>query len=94
MRIDTFKPYTDTVYPKNGVNKISDGYTYPENQSTKLSTGEDSSSTNILTQNEREFFIKMFPQNSEQIQKHVVFNRNGRLQSTNVSKGVIIDGRV
>lgn len=49
---------------------------------------------NLITQNEREFFIQMFPQNQTQLEKHEVFTRNGKLQSTTFSKGMIIDGRV
>jgi hypothetical protein len=94
MKVDTLKPYTNSVYPNNIANRVSDGYTYPENRSSGLSSSGEGNSSNILTQKERDFFVKMFPQNSEQIQNHVVFNRNGKLQSSNVSKGVIIDGRV
>ncbi len=49
---------------------------------------------NIVNANERQFFVKMFPESSVQLQKHVLFNRNGRLQEQNISKGALIDGRV
>lgn len=48
----------------------------------------------IITRNERDFFIKMFPSSSEQLENHVLFNRSGRIQSYNLSKGSIVDGRV
>ncbi len=48
----------------------------------------------IVTQKERKFFIKMFPESSEQLEKHVLFNRSGRLATPNISKGSIVDGRV
>ena len=48
----------------------------------------------IITSSERDFFIKMFPENSEQLSRHVLFNRNGRLQSHNLHKGSIIDGKI
>ena len=48
----------------------------------------------IVTQKERRFFIKMFPESSEQLEKHVLFNRSGRLATPNISKGSIVDGRV
>ncbi|MDQ1267052.1 MAG: hypothetical protein QG635_2205, partial [Bacteroidota bacterium] len=47
----------------------------------------------VITSKERDFFIKMFPENSEQLSKHVLFNKNGKLQSYGYSKGMIIDGR-
>jgi hypothetical protein len=48
----------------------------------------------VITKQERKFFIKMFPESSEQLEKHVLFNRNGRTQQTEVRKGMIVDGRV
>ncbi len=45
----------------------------------------------LITRQERDFFIKMFPENSDKLEKHVLFNRNGRLQTHNVQKGSIID---
>ncbi len=48
----------------------------------------------VVTQKERKFFIKMFPDSSEQLEKHVLFNRSGRIASPNISKGSIVDGRV
>ncbi len=48
----------------------------------------------IVTQKERKFFIRMFPDSSEQLEKHVLFNRTGRISQPNISKGSIVDGRV
>lgn len=48
----------------------------------------------IITPQEREFFVKMFPESSMKIENHVLFDRNGRLQSKDVAKGTIIDARV
>ncbi len=49
---------------------------------------------NLLSQKERDFFVKIFPDNSSKIENHILFNRKGRLQSVNIMKGTIIDGRV
>ena len=49
---------------------------------------------NIITSKERDFFINMFPANSEQLKRHTIFNINGQLQSTNISKGKLVDGRI
>lgn len=48
----------------------------------------------ILDQKEREFFIKMFPESSQKIENHVLFNRNGKVQSYSYAKGLIIDAKV
>lgn len=48
---------------------------------------------NLISQKERAFFMSMFPDNSEQLENHIVFNRSGKIQSHNLYKGTIIDGR-
>ncbi len=48
----------------------------------------------IISQHEREFFVKMFPESSQKIENHVLFNRNGKVQSYSYAKGLIIDARV
>lgn len=55
---------------------------------------ESGSSDNLISRRERDFFIRMFPENSEQLERHVVFNRNGKIQSTTTMKGTLIDGRI
>ncbi len=49
---------------------------------------------NIITAQEREFFVRMFPESSTKIENHVLFDRNGKLQTKDVAKGTIIDARV
>ena len=51
-------------------------------------------SNNIITKQERNFFIKMFPESSAQLQQHVLFTRNGKTESPQLSKGSIVDGRI
>jgi hypothetical protein len=48
----------------------------------------------IITPAERDFFIKMYPENAQQIARYTVFNRNGSLEQSAVPKGSLIDGRV
>ncbi len=49
---------------------------------------------NIITQQEREYFIKRFPESAQKIENHILFNRNGKIQSYSYAKGLIIDARV
>ena len=60
----------------------------------KLASVDFKNSDKIIDPDERNFFIKMFPDSSAQIERHVLFNRNGRLQASEISKGMIIDGRI
>jgi hypothetical protein len=48
----------------------------------------------IITKQERQFFVKMFPESKEQIENHVLFNRNGKVSNTNLYKGSLVDGKV
>ncbi|MCX7879658.1 MAG: hypothetical protein N2517_03265 [Ignavibacteria bacterium] len=48
----------------------------------------------IITKEERDFFVKLFPQSAAKIENHILFTRNGKLQSFNYAKGTIIDARV
>jgi hypothetical protein len=49
-------------------------------------------SPELLTPKERNFFKTLFPENIEQIEKHVVFNRNGKVNSMTFAKGSYVDG--
>lgn len=73
--------------------QISGSSSKKNGTAAQLNNNGASPSDNLITRNERDFFIGMFPANSEQIEKHVVFNRNGHIQSQNLSKGIFIDGK-
>lgn len=48
----------------------------------------------IITPQERSYIASMFPESAQKIENHILFNRNGKLQSTSFQKGNIIDARV
>lgn len=60
-------------------------------QEAKLTTG--ATNDPLLNTNERAFFQKLFPESSEQIEKHVLFTRNGKIQTPNIDRGSVFDGR-
>lgn len=101
MRITGQNPYAE-VYNRSNAELFSNRAVADENSavgkqaktSDNTAAASETSDENLISRSERDFFIKMFPQNSEQLEKHVVFNRQGRIQTNNVSKGSIIDGRV
>jgi hypothetical protein len=81
------KSIDDLTIIKNNSQKIQ-----KVNDQQKNLNGQMKDKNHIITKTEREFFVQMFPENSEQIERHVIFNRNGKVQSHNVKKGVIVDG--
>lgn len=48
----------------------------------------------LITNEEREFFKKMFPDSAGNIAEHVLFTRNGGTKNIQVNKGVLLDSRI
>lgn len=96
MTIPSINAYKDTYNIDSVAKSINKNTQTKETTTSNQQTESNivaSSQDKILTQKERDFFIKMFPDNSEQIQNHVLFNRNGKIQNSNTySKGIIFDG--
>ncbi len=59
----------------------------------KLAVRAAAEETRYITEAEKEFFIKLFPESAEIIKRHTLFNRNGRIHSPNLDVGRIIDGK-
>lgn len=77
-------PQNGKIIPKQGTKNT------PQDQlSLKLQNKND-----IITQQERYFFVKMFPESAQKLENHILFNRNGRLLNGSLPKGTIIDARV
>ncbi len=69
--------------------------TIRDDSGAKLNAKSGANSGNtVITKKEREFFIKLFPDNSTQIEKHELFNRNGKITRQSFSKGAIVDWTV
>jgi len=62
--------------------------------SNKNLIGDGINPDKIITKQERKYFIKMFPESSAIIENHVLFNRNGKVTSPQISKGMIVDGKI
>jgi hypothetical protein len=93
MKVQGLDAYNSFIENTNGIDgpNRANGVAERQNQQNVINLkGNDK----IITNNERDFFIKLFPDNSEQLANHVLFNRNGKLQVHNIQKGVLVDGRV
>jgi hypothetical protein len=103
MRIDGLNVYNQY----NGIetNRLKDDQKRAENLSSTKSLSQDANElksnylnninpNKIITKQERQYFKNMFPESSDLIEKHVLFNRNAKIQSPNISKGQLIDGVV
>lgn len=61
----------------------------------KLNLEKIQNNPNLLLNNkERDFFKSLFPESAEQIEKHKVFNRNAKVQTQSINKGLIFDSRI
>ncbi len=92
MKISPTKPYEDkiikeTAFTRN-VNETSEAS--KENTNVARNANENF----ILSKQERDYFIDMFPESSERLRSHKLFNNNGKVNSPNLYKGMIVDGRV
>ena len=106
MRIDVQRAYgfnstqeidntlRQTVLANKDVNNIKNSKNADINTVANNQQLKNFDPDKIVTQKERKFFIRMFPESSEQLEKHVLFNRTGRISQPNISKGSIVDGRI
>ena len=100
MKIPSISAYKDPFFNESlkpiGVNKnnSTDRLSKQEESRKENNTVSLKTESNLITRKERDYFIKMFPENQHQLEKHVVFNSQGRIQTHSYSKGLIIDGRV
>lgn len=93
MKVNLLNKYRD-VYSTNIDEQLANnGVALRKNSLKQNQMANSNNSQEIITKSERNFFKQMFPENSNQIEKHVVFNRNGKLQDIQVSKGIIFDGK-
>lgn len=81
---------SSSVATKGMVNKTS----YPQQQKLEEFNDKVNQPDTILSDNEKNFFKQMFPESTDSLDRHVVFNRNGRVQSKSFSLGMVLDARV
>ena len=78
-------PYISKVREQNRVKKTDN----------ELSNKElVDSSKNLISKSERKYFAELFPDNSLQIEKHVLFNRNGKVTEINLNQGRLLDRKI
>lgn len=84
------------IYKDPFVNDFPDTSRLDKSQQNSFQNDKNSNNINnkLITKTERDFFINMFPENTEQLRKHTLFNQNGKIDRPNISKGTIVDGRV
>jgi hypothetical protein len=101
MNVSAVKAYSNPLvqgsneqneYYKLQSNKSQSDKTQNNKASAQLSLSNSNNS--VVTRKERDFFIKMFPDNSDQLERHVLFTRNGKVQSSATRLGSLVDGRI
>jgi hypothetical protein len=95
MNIQAIRAYSEPVIPPSRPSNVVQKQELKKTEQTSTQASQAKSGGNqLITPKEREFFMKMFPDSSSQIEKHILFNRNGRLQTQSFNKGLIVDSRV
>ncbi len=99
MRIPAVRAYTDPLVNRTTAEKLKSLEAAVKDPAANGKNGtyikfNAQNLNDLVSKNERDFFMQMFPDNQKQLQNHVLFNRNGRLQKVSYEKGLIVDGRV
>ncbi len=81
---------SEGIASKSRVNKTQT----PQKQKLAEFNEKVSQPDSILSDNEKNFFKKMFPESTASLDRHVVFNRNGKVQSKAFSLGTLLDAKV
>jgi len=64
------------------------------NSNTNNEINNHKLSNSLLTKQERNYFKKLFPESGEIIEKHILFNRNAKIQNIETAKGIFVDGKI
>jgi hypothetical protein len=98
MSINTVSLFKDlqinnTDFDSNSIQTIKNRQTVKNSELINNKNTDLLLKDNNITKYERDFFKNMFPDNSDQIENYVLFNRNGRIKTSAMPKGIIIDGK-
>ncbi|MCB0701140.1 MAG: hypothetical protein R2863_10780 [Candidatus Kapaibacterium sp.] len=81
---------SEGIASKSRVNKTNS----PQKQKLEEFNDKVNQPDTILSDNEKNFFKKMFPESSASLDRHIVFNRNGKVQSKTFALGTMLDAKV
>ena len=81
---------TGRVDRKNNISELD----FPKKEQLREFNDKVNEPDTILSDNEKQFFKKIFPESKESLDRHVVFNRNGKVQSKSFSLGTLLDAKV
>lgn len=98
MRLNATESQISRIYTNESEGVATKGRVNKTSYSQKQQLAEFNNKVNqpdtILSDNEKNFFKKIFPESSESLDRHVVFNRNGKVQSKTFSLGTMLDAKV
>lgn len=81
---------SENIATKSRVNKTSS----PQQRKLDEFNDKVNQPDTILSDNEKNFFKKMFPESTDSLDRHVVFNRNGKVQNRTFALGTLLDAKV
>ena len=86
-------PYANNLNSANKTKKLARNAEFSLPEKVNLSKVNQNKEISI-SNSEMKFFQKLFPENANQIEKYLAFNRKGKITETNLSKGSIFDGKI
>ena len=75
----------------NKIDNINRSKLLKINKHTQLA---DHLAKNNISNTEKKYFQKLFPENANQIENYLTFNRNGNINKINTEKGNIFDKKI
>ena len=94
MTVSTLNPYKKQSTDFLGVSADkSQAIKSRQNEAQKINA-QAQQKENLISSDEKSFFVRLFPESAEKISKHTLFNSAGKSISSNVQKGMLIDARV
>jgi len=99
--IRAYNPYIDNSRYTNDISTKQNAKAIEKKKTAELGDRVETKHTTkgfntetSISQEEREFFKKLFPDSADLIQQHTLFTRNGKTQNVQVAKGVLLDSRI
>lgn len=92
MTVSTLNPYSKQALDFRGVS--TEKSQSLKNNNSALNIGAQSKKNELISNDEKTFFVRLFPESAEKISRHTLFDNAGKSISANVRKGMIIDAKV
>ena len=94
MTVSTLNPYKKQAIEFRGLTSDKSQAIKARQNESQTINAQAQKKENLISTDEKSFFVRLFPESAEKINRHTLFNNSGKAISSNVQKGMLIDARV